>query len=365
MGRPAESRDTVRHLLNVKLPYSYENPDLRFINEGVTELTENYESDTEDVQYIGEKTKTTNIKGISRSFDLSVGYIQDDPIQNWMNLVLRVPLTGAKSMCDYVRFNLMEPMYGTTKQFIGVRSKATVQPTSIGGAASDSMTSAVKINASGDPIVGYVTVDDTIPDNPKFVWTNAELEAPIITSPISKSSVSGTTVTIEGKGVSACYVVVFYGTGANDKTAAVPVSASGDWSVSIEAVKLGKNAKVAAILYENSTMTGKQSVSSFPISFTTEASAINPPVITLPENGATSVATNTKIKGTGLKDATVTVQSSGGTLGQATVDSDGNWEITPSPVLTAATQYTINARQQIGGTTSGLSQNVTFTTASA
>lgn len=363
MGRPAESRNTVRHLLNVRLPYSYENPNFQFINEGVTELTESYEVDDDDIQYIGEKNKTTNIKGISRSFELSMGYIQDDPIQNWINLVLRVPQTGAQSMCDYVRFNILEPMYGTKNQYIGVRSRATVQPASIGGAASDSMTSVVNIKASGDPLVGYVTVDNTTSDNPIFTWTNAELEAPIITSPTHKSKVSGATVTIEGTGTPGYYVVVYYGMESTDKTAPILVSSSGNWTTTIEAVKLGKSAKIAAIIYEKNTMTGKQSVSSVPVSFTTEAASLEPPVITAPTNNATGVAVNSKIKGTGKSGATVTVNSSSKTLGQATVDESGNWEITPNEAFSAATQYTINATQRLGASTSKPSESVAFTTA--
>lgn len=49
-------------------------------------------------------------------------------------------------------------------------------------------------------------------------------------------------------------------------------------------------------------------------------------------------------------------------LGQAIVDSDGDWEVTPLSPLTAATEYTVSATQRVGNTTSLPSTSVRFTT---
>lgn len=119
MGQPAEARALVAHLLNVRLPYDYANPDFALLCQGISELTENFEADTEDVQYICETTKTTNTKGYKVGFDLSIGYIKNNKVQKWVNKILRKPPTGSATACDYIRFNKDEVMYGTNNQFIG------------------------------------------------------------------------------------------------------------------------------------------------------------------------------------------------------------------------------------------------------
>ena len=40
MGTPAESRSLVAHLINARIPYSYETPKFLLMCEGITELTE-------------------------------------------------------------------------------------------------------------------------------------------------------------------------------------------------------------------------------------------------------------------------------------------------------------------------------------
>lgn len=72
-------------------------------------------------------------------FDLSIGCIKDNKVKKWVNKILRVPPVWAKTAYDYIRFNKDEIMFGTNNQFIGVRRKATVQASSIGGSATDSI----------------------------------------------------------------------------------------------------------------------------------------------------------------------------------------------------------------------------------
>jgi len=80
MGQPAETRQIVRHLINIRLPYDYDNPDLRLICQGVSELSETFDAQTTDVQYICETASTTNINSYNVSFPVSMGYIKNDPI---------------------------------------------------------------------------------------------------------------------------------------------------------------------------------------------------------------------------------------------------------------------------------------------
>ena len=46
MGTPAEHRSLLAHLINVRTPYSYENPRFVLMCEGITELTEEPETGT-------------------------------------------------------------------------------------------------------------------------------------------------------------------------------------------------------------------------------------------------------------------------------------------------------------------------------
>ena len=46
MGTPAESRSLVEHLINARIPYSYETPKFLLMCEGITELTEELNPET-------------------------------------------------------------------------------------------------------------------------------------------------------------------------------------------------------------------------------------------------------------------------------------------------------------------------------
>lgn len=166
MGQPAEARNLVRHLINVSAPYDFDTPVWALISQGVTELTENFEADTEDVQYIAETTKTVNVKGYTVGFDLEMGYMKGDAIQQYINKIIADPPTGSNTNCDYIRFNLDEQVENKDNVYKAVRRKAVVYPTSIGGAADDVLTSGIHISGTSDPIAGYVTVN-----NATFTWS--------------------------------------------------------------------------------------------------------------------------------------------------------------------------------------------------
>lgn len=355
MGEPAESRAILGHLLNVRTPYDYTNPDWAFLSQGITELTENFEADTEDVQYIGETTKTTNTKGYTVGFDLSMGYIRNNKVQKWINKILRVPPVGSKTACDYIRFNKDEVMYGTNDQFIGARRKATVQAGSIGGSSTDSMTSEIHISGTSDPEVGYITIDYSNQNNIIYSWTPATTEPPVITSPVDGETITDSTVTISGMGLVGASVVVSYGIGKS--VAPVKVDANGRWTTQIEAVMLGESPKIAAIQTNN----GMGSISSDTVDFKVVAT-LPTPAITVPVNGTTGVPLIPTISGTGYMGATITVKSGSDTILTTAVGNGGTWSGTLETALTASTEYTIKATQSLGTITSGESTGVQFTT---
>lgn len=357
MGKPAESRSLLGHLINVSMPYDYTNPDWALFCQGITELTENFEPDTEEIQYICENTKTTNVKGFTVGFDLEIAYIKGEKVQRWANHIVRVPATGADTACDYIRFNKDEIMYGTNNQFIGVRRKATVYPNSIGGSADESLKTSLHVSASSDPQVGYITVDNSDPDYPVFSWTPATTNIAYITSPTEREIVTGNSVTISGTGIVGASVVVYYGIGKS--TSPVTVNENGIWTTNISSDLLGTDVKVAAI----QTLNGMSSVTSDPVSFTLVKN-LEAPVITVPANGATNVEVSPTIAGTGRASAVVNVSDGTNTILSTTVNSDSTWSGVLSTPLSAGTSYTITASQTLGTTVSSSSSEVTFTTRS-
>ena len=352
MGKPAESRSLLGHLINVSYPYNYSSPEWELFCQGITELTETFEADTEDVQYICEITKTTNVKGFTVGFDLEIAYVKGEKCQRWVNRIVRIPPTGASTSCDYIRFNKDEIMYGTSNQFIGVRRKAIVYPNSIGGAANESLKSSVHISGTSDPQVGYITVDSS-GETPVFSWTPATTEVPIIKNPTENSILSGENVTVSGLGIVGATVVVYYGQGKS--TSPVTVNESGVWTTTISSSNLDTNVKIAAI----QSINGMSSVTSDPVSFNLIKN-LEAPVITVPANGATNVELTPTIAGTGRPGATVNVSDGTNTILTVSVNSDSTWSGVLSNSLTAGHEYTINATQTIGTTISSPSSNVSF-----
>lgn len=352
MGKPAESRSLLGHLINVSYPYNYSSPEWELFCQGITELTETFEADTEDVQYICEITKTTNVKGFTVGFDLEIAYVKGEKCQRWVNRIVRVPPTGAATSCDYIRFNKDEIMYGTSNQFIGVRRKAIVYPNSIGGAANESLKTSVHISGTSDPQVGYITVDSS-GETPVFSWTPATTEVPIIKTPTENSILSGENVTVSGLGIVGATVVVYYGQGKS--TSPVTVNESGVWTTTISSSNLDTNVKIATI----QSINGMSSVTSDPVSFTLIKN-LEAPVITVPANGATNVELTPTIAGTGRPGATVNVSDGTNTILTVSVNSDSTWSGVLSNSLTAGHEYTINATQTLGTTISSPSSNVSF-----
>lgn len=352
MGKPAESRSLLGHLINISYPYNYSSPEWELFCQGITELTETFEADTEDVQYICEITKTTNVKGFTVGFDLEIAYVKGEKCQRWVNRIVRIPPTGASTSCDYIRFNKDEIMYGTSNQFIGVRRKAIVYPNSIGGAANESLKTSVHISGTSDPQVGYITVDNS-GETPVFSWTPATTEVPIIKSPAENSILSGENVTVSGLGIVGATVVVYYGQGKS--TSPVTVNESGVWTTTISSSNLDTNVKIAAI----QSINGMSSVTSDPVSFTLIKN-LEAPVITVPANGATNVELTPTIAGTGRPGATVNVSDGTNTILTVSVNSDSTWSGVLSNSLTAGHEYTINATQTLGTTISSPSSNVSF-----
>lgn len=285
MGIPAEGRRIVRHLLNISNPYDYDNPNFALLCPGIEELTENFEPDTEDVQYICEQTKTRNVKGYTVGFDLSLKYIKDSRLQKWADRLLRNPPIGQATSCDYIRFNICEQMFGKDKSYIAVRRKATVEVNSIGGSATDSMTTVLHITAASDPEIGYVTVENSDTDVATFKWAKASANAPIISSPEDGYKAIDGQIAIKGYGLPKATVTVSYMTDKNTTMQSLPdaitVGDDGTWTTTLDAKTKNLTGKITIAATQKDEK-NNESISSNTVS------------VEVPKSGTSQTSTSSK-----------------------------------------------------------------------
>lgn len=355
-GQP-EKRSTLGHLLNVSMPFSKTDPVWRLICKGVSELTEEFNPDTDDQQFICEDVKTTILKTYAPSFEVSMGYQKDDLIQYYFDVMSRRLPTGEKTKIEYIRFNKNETMFGTNNQFIGVKFQANVYFSSVGGAGDDYLTSVMNVSATGNPEVGYVSVTDT-GDGPNYTWTAANVEVPFVTSfeymhgstPETKSIAdyyisnaidipSGvSTLTVRGKGEKNNYIEL---KSSGDLTGSdQQVSESGNWSMNITLTGNGEK-NIAFIQKDSNGLNANQSVTtqSFNIKLPEESPTVPvPTVVQIDNHLASEVNNQTVITGTscivtgsgssGLKVRLKCEDATPLTASDVTVSSNGIWTMT-------------------------------------
>lgn len=196
MATQPQTRSTLKHLVNVSIPFasdkgtgSSENPDVIWapICNGVTELTEEFNPDDDEIQYICEKNKTSILKSYAPSIEIEMEYQLGSEIQEYFNVMSRrLPIGDSKNEIEYIRYNENEPIAGTgtAKKYIGVLRGGTVQFSSIGGSAEDPLGSTMIIKSrptdQSSETVGYVTVSPDDASEPKYVWTAANTEIPYL-----------------------------------------------------------------------------------------------------------------------------------------------------------------------------------------
>lgn len=283
MGIPSEKRAQLVHLLNVSSPYSYENYDFEILCNGIQDLTEEFEAEDDDIQYICETTKTRVISGYKVSMDIEMGYTQNNKIQNWFNNKIRILPTGKDLEIDYIRFNKLEPIFGTTNKFIGVRRKAVGYPTSIGGESTNPLGCNLTIAGAGDAKVGIVTINENDWGN-TYSWEDATLELPYVTklggnpsgidiqnyhagiTVTAEETGTATTVIIAGAGIPDA-TVKYIGKNGESYNSPEPVSADGWWATSVTLGNLAKDINdIYSISFQQIKGTGK-SVTTVPLKF--------------------------------------------------------------------------------------------------
>lgn len=194
MATTPQTRSTLKHIVNVSIPFKQDdgkghadNLDVLWVPicDGITELTEEFNPDDDEVQYICDDKKTTILKSYAPSLEIEMGYQKGSEIQEYFDVMSRrLPIGDKKNDIEYIRYNKNEPMIGSTNQYIGVLRGGTVQFSSIGGSAEDPLGSTMKISSrptdQASETVGYVTVSTGDASTPKYVWTAANGELPFL-----------------------------------------------------------------------------------------------------------------------------------------------------------------------------------------
>lgn len=202
MATTPQTRSTLKHILNVSMPFVSDdgtgvanNPDVVWVPicDGITELTEEFNPDTDEVQYICDDKKTTILKSYAPSMEIEMGYQKGSELQEYFDVMSRsLPIGDKKNDIEYIRYNKNEPYPGSTNKFVGVLRGGTVQFSSIGGSAEDPLGSTMTINSrptdQSSETVGYVTVSEGDASTPKYVWTAANTEIPYLKKYLTKKA---------------------------------------------------------------------------------------------------------------------------------------------------------------------------------
>ena len=338
-GQP-EKRSTLGHLLNVSMPFSKDQPVWKLICQGVSELEEEFNPDTDDQQYICDDVKTTILKTYAPSFEISMGYQKDDLLQYYFDVMSKRLPTGDKTNIEYIRFNKNETMFGTSNQFIGVKWNANIRFDSIGGAGDDYLTSGMTVAATGSPEVGYVVVTDT-GNGASYEWHKADIEVPFVTK-INNVSMSGyysglpvenSPLVVEGKGIVGDKIELK--SEGSLAGSVVDVDASGNWSMNISISGPSGNKNFAFIQKDSSEQDANQSVTTRLYSINVQApsspvvSKINDINVNEYDPSTDQISTSSfTVTGTGTNGYTISLLADSGLTADDVTVSSGTWSMT-------------------------------------
>lgn len=365
MGTPAEHRSLLAHLINVRIPYSYENPRFVLMCEGITELTEELDPDDEDIQYICEKTKTKNIKSYSKKLEVDMTYVKDNEVINYANYLLRAMPVGQKAAGDYVRLNKDELMYSENNSYIAIRQRSTVYPESIGGSAEDPLHSKFSMGSAGDQVVGYVTIN-TLGSHNTYIWTQANLEVPYVTKigniniedfyknmSIMANGTGGSKITFELQGKTGSTIKLYKGA-AKEVNIESTVWDGDKCTITVNCSELLGNdttsGKVTLAFQQLSNT--ESSITTQPIIFNLIKGTLSAPTITSPQDTTVTTLNNVyAFAGTANEYATVNLANAANSSNINTIaDANGRWSANIS--LKKNSENTISVTQSISGVTS-------------
>lgn len=156
MSKSPEIRSTLRHLINVAETSDSEKYAL--VNEGVTELTEEFNPDTDTIQYVADENKTTVIKSYAPSISITMSIVKGDQVNEYLRKKIDELPLGDKADTSYIRFNVMDVKSGVKDEYTAYKRDASISVDSIGGSAEDYLGASLTLNGKGTATKGTLKV---------------------------------------------------------------------------------------------------------------------------------------------------------------------------------------------------------------
>lgn len=180
MGSP-EQRRVLQHALKFTPLGQTTGEGIHLISQGVSELTEEFNPETEETHYIGDQYGTTTLKRYAMTVPLTMEYINDDEVCKFIRSIAMQMPTGSKADVKYIRFCILDDKKVTGEtSYTAYQYNASVSVSSMGGAGEDYLGIEAQINLRGDPTTGKITIT-TQGDTKTYTFT-----------PDSTSSTTGT-----------------------------------------------------------------------------------------------------------------------------------------------------------------------------
>lgn len=156
MSKSPEIRSKLKHLINVS--ESSGDDDYALVNEGVTELTEEFNPDTDTIQYVADENKTTVIKSYAPSISITMSIVKDDKVNKYLRKKIDELPLGDKADTSYIRFNVMDVKSGGDNEYVAYKREAIISVDSIGGSAEDYLGASLTLNGKGNATKGTLKV---------------------------------------------------------------------------------------------------------------------------------------------------------------------------------------------------------------
>lgn len=155
MALTPKGRSQLIHLLNVS---DTDTEEWAIINEGVTSLTEEFNPETETLQYIAENSKTIFTKTYGASVTINLSIVSDDKVNDFLRKkVMELPI-GDKADVSYIRCCLLDVVSGSTNTYTAYMQPANIAISSFGGEATEYLSAEVVLNARGEATKGTLSV---------------------------------------------------------------------------------------------------------------------------------------------------------------------------------------------------------------
>lgn len=160
MGSP-EQRYMLQHALEFE-PVGGGGKTIRLISKGVSELTEEFNPETEETHYIGDQNGTTTLKRYAMTVPLTMEYIHDDEVCKLIRDKAMKMSTGSDADVEYIRFSILDkattPAGQTGDFYTAYKYNASISISSMGGAGEDYLGIEAQINLRGDPTTGKIAI---------------------------------------------------------------------------------------------------------------------------------------------------------------------------------------------------------------